>query len=217
MQTLINNIIHSWNFSSSLIDIGQLGIQVEDSNSILLKGFSHAPTIGLFGYFFSFGPASYYAIARGEKVIKHLISSIGLFKMSNTCRIKMSFKEWPQNAYICSHHRFPISGSDSLLQQIVTSLFEKHETIVGGHMWLLHFVALCKHIFHARNISKLSTDMRFWDIVRAMEDKKAVVVYPAREGALHEEDFNMSFREGLFAASIFTNTKIIDFVVFKFC
>ena len=68
-------------------------------------------------------------------------------------------------------------------------------------------------IFNNNSIKGLGSEEKYWFIVKAIRAHSAVSVFADREGQQYFGDTGYFFRDGLFAASLFTQVPIVNYAV----
>ena len=118
------------------------------------------------------------------------------------------------NIYISCHHRETIRKVDTCAQYLLSSIFDTYFiSVLNACKWPM-FHSIFGYIY----IKHMKSDQRYWTLVQTMLDKKtkkALCVYPDRSGSLYYGYKDFYFRDGLFAASLFTGLPIVDILVFE--
>jgi hypothetical protein len=152
----------------------------------------------------------------GSKYTRAACRAYLLFYFGPKVRIKLSEPlkiELPgiKEAFLSVHHRHALKTYEVGAQFLLD--FENHSVITENHLKRYNIDFVCKHLFGQINIKDLSSDERYWTIVKAMRPRTAVSVFADREGSQYYGDQAMYFRPGLFAASIYTQVPIIDQII----
>lgn len=131
------------------------------------------------------------------------------WSMSRCVRIEDHVRSWPAKAFLCCHHRKGLRTLDCCAQYlpyaktlVITDLNE--------NPWTKPF---SRAIYGNISISRLPSNEKHWTLVKSIQSADALSVFPARDGSTFWGDTSMSFRTGLFAASILTGLPIINMIL----
>jgi len=156
-------------------------------------------------------------------------NSILLFHLSPKVVITfVNFDVLPQTAYLSMHHRRPLQHLECFAQFIFSGHFQKQAVItslgrqcgpklgvqsaVNGFLEsVVNFTTW--YVFGSASISEDTSEGRYWSIVKNIEPGTCASVFVCRESAQYFGDTEFYFRDGLYAASIFTGIPIFDFVI----
>lgn len=135
--------------------------------------------------------------------------------MSNKIRFSSNVKETflAENAstYVSMHHR-QSQAIEPFVQFIPAAMFKDYAVITDSNFSFI-FKKFFNYVYNDVSIKKLSSNQRYWAIVKNMKNNKATIVYPDREGSCYTGDTHYYFRDGLFAASIYHQVHILNFVI----
>jgi len=169
-------------------------------------------------------PIECLGVLTGQVYTRNLCRRIGLFKMSNKVAVLfVGFQSVPETAYFAMHHREMLLSYEVGAQFLLEPFFEDHIVITdhrkNNQGFLKHIGAsdavlgILKHIYNDSNIGGLSSEERYWHMVSVMKPKACVSVFPDREGSQFYGDETFYFRDGLFAASLYTQVPIVDHII----
>ena len=154
---------------------------------------------------------------------KDIAQAYGIFINGNKLRFSSSVDNIAQKrSYISMHHKdaFLVKTIDLYLQFINSSIFEQPTTVITNVCFkekykLLNYLfnSMASVFFCNFSIKGFTTDEKYWAIVTCLKEKNSVSVFPDREGQQFNGDTNYHFRDGLFAASIFTQSCILNYCV----
>lgn len=150
-----------------------------------------------------------------------IAARIGLFKNGSKIRFSSDIIEIPKRAFIGMHHKnIDESKFENYLQFINSYIFNESTAVITDWPYatkykLKNFIAntLIKLIFNNKSIKGLGSEEKYWSIVQAIRTHKAVSVFPDRDGQQYFGDTGYFFRDGLFAASLFTEVPILNYAV----
>jgi hypothetical protein len=154
----------------------------------------------------------------GKKATANVGIQYGIHMMSPEVTIEIVSKEIHncasfQNMYIACHHRETIQKVDTCAQYLFSSIFDTYFiSVLNACKW-----SFFQSMFGFIYIKHMNSDDRYWSLVETMlhANKKALCVYPDRSGSLYYGYQDFYFRDGLFAASLFTGLPIVDILVFE--
>lgn len=146
----------------------------------------------------------------GFQHLRPYFLAYSLYRFSNTYTIIDNVKEWPTKVFLSNHHRRS-SGCIDYVTQFIPDY--KNIKVVTDFSSSGLFGALLGHFFPNFSIRKMTSDEKYWSLVSLTHSTDAVSVYPDRDGSQFFGDTSMTFRPGLFAASMYTGVPIVDLVV----
>lgn len=169
-------------------------------------------------------PIESLGVLSGQVFTRNLCRSIGLFKMSNKVAVRfVGFQRVPESAYFAMHHREMLLSYEVGAQFLLEPLFSDHVVITDhrkNRQGLLKYIgasdlvlSVLEHVYNDSNIGGLTSEERYWHMVKVMKPGACVSVFPDREGSQFFGDETFYFRDGLFAASIFTQMPIVDHII----
>jgi len=118
-----------------------------------------------------------------------------------------------QNVYLSCHHRATLHQVELYAQYMFNSLFDTYFITTLKTC----FVPVLSYTLGYINIRSMKSEERYWTLVTELQNssKKALSVFPDRSGSLHYGYTKHYFRDGVFAASLFTGIPIIDILIFE--
>ena len=175
-------------------------------------------------YMISNFPIECLGVLTGQDYTRNLCRKLGLYKMSNKVSVRfIGFESIPETAYLSVHHREMLLSYEVGAQFLLEPFFNDH-VVVTDHRKntqgiLKHIKAsdlvlsILTHVYNDSNIGGLTSEERYWHMVKVLKPGACVSVFPDREGSQFFGDETFYFRDGLFAASIFTQTPIVDQII----
>jgi len=149
----------------------------------------------------------------GFEALKSTLVHVSLFHLSPSIEIIVRLQSWPEKCFTSNHHRRGIHQVDLLSQFILASMYRSFTCITEmlGNMELIQ--SLKTFTFHEKSLVGLTTEEKFATLASTTSD--CTSVWPDKDGSLCFQDRSMYFRDGLFSASYFLQTPIIDLVVLE--
>jgi hypothetical protein len=136
----------------------------------------------------------------------------GLKKLSKQYQINDTIKEWPENVYLCNHHRRSANFIDLVLQFLPLRFMpNKTMLVISNFKKNLLSVPLSYNYYRGYSLQNKNSEEKYWSLVTLQAN--IISVFPDRDGSQFYGDTSMSFRKGLFAASIFTQKPIVDLTI----
>jgi hypothetical protein len=156
----------------------------------------------------------------GPKGISKLVRSYGPCKLASKYEVIQDIPEFPEKAYISCHHRRPTHDLDFASLFLYEPYFEKFriltsiEFLKGLPPRVADWIGY--RAIQNVNLLRLATTERFQCLVDLMDaPRSAVAVYPARDGMQYFGDMTYTFRDGLFAASLYTQVPIVNILTLE--
>jgi len=103
------------------------------------------------------------------------------------------------------------------LFQIYFKKFTVFTALLKDSKYFTILTTLTKHLFNDFNLNSLKTsNERYFKVAEVMkEENSGAFVFPDRDGSQYYGDRSMSFRDGVFAASLYTGVPILDLIVIE--
>lgn len=127
--------------------------------------------------------------------------------------------DWQQEKVYLSIHHNNHNNKEVLIQfihqfmfksmAVITDIFWPQPVVVGNIM----FNDAAKLLFDNAGIKNMPKNVRFWYLVTLLDTFNSVSVFVCREGQQYVGDTLYNFREGLFAASMYTQKSIINYAL----
>ena len=108
------------------------------------------------------------------------------------------------------HHR-QSQAIEPFVQFIPAAMFKEYAVITDSNF--KYCKQFFKYVYNDTSLRGLSSNQRYWAIVKNLKSNSATIVYPDREGSLYTGDTMYYFRDGLFAASAYTQVHILNFII----
>lgn len=174
--------------------------------------------------------------AHGASVLKAIMmrkssdvcNTVLMFQLSKSVIVSfVNFDEVPKSAYMSIHHRKPLQHLECFAQFALSGFFKKQKVLTSlgrqfGKPGPINnsleglFNRLMSFVFNSVSITTLPTsEDRYWNLVTVLGENECLSVFPCRESAQFYGDKEFYFRDGLFAASIFSGIPILDFVMIE--
>ena len=165
------------------------------------------------------------AFALINKNARALCNSLLLFTLGPKVIISyVNFDVLPKTAYLTLHHRHSLYHVECFSQFIFSKNFNDHSvlTSIGRQCGKESFFnnvfenivkKIGTYVFGSLSILNQSSEERYWSIVKNMTEGQAMSVFVCRESSQYFGDREFYFRDGVYAASLFTGVPILDFVI----
>jgi hypothetical protein len=165
------------------------------------------------------------AFAVINKNARALCNSLLLFTLGPKVIISyVNFDVLPKTAYLTLHHRHSLYHVECFSQFIFSKNFNYHSVLTsigrqcGKESFFNNFFEtivkkIGTYVFGSLSILNQSSEERYWSIVKNMTEGQAMSVFVCRESSQYFGDREFYFRDGVYAASLFTGVPILDFVI----
>lgn len=156
-----------------------------------------------------------------------MCNAILLFQMSTKVVITyVNFKELPKTSFMSMHHRMPLHHLECFAQFIFAGHFKNQKVLTAltrvfengpfGDFLENLLNKASNYIFGSLTITPCKNSQeRYWAIAQGVKEGECLSVFPCRESSQYFGDSEFYFRDGLFAASIFRQLPILDFVMIE--
>lgn len=153
-----------------------------------------------------------WAILQGFRAIRDHICAWALWRLSPNVKIEWP-EAWPPKVFLSCHHRRTVYEIDLCAQFIVPYDVK----VITDRKYPLRIIKmLSAYLYNDTSINEMKSIERHWAIPKIMldvPDGTAISTFPDRDGSQFYGDQGMTFRPGLFAASIYTGVPILDITI----
>ena len=147
-------------------------------------------------------------------------TAYGIFIIGNNLRFSSNVQTIDKSSYIANHHGYYLHKIDFYLQFINSSMFEEPMTVVTDLCFnpkqkFINYLfnSFINIFFKNFSLKNFTTNEKYWAIVNCLGSNNSVSVFPDREGQQFLGDTKYYFRDGLFAASVYTQKNILNYVI----
>lgn len=148
------------------------------------------------------------------KQAQHIALQRAIFNFSDTFHISfLNFDKVKPRAFSTCHHRRTHYPLEVYVIFLLISQYKTYRTIVSDNKGFLSSIinTVSKYVYGSVGINNLDSDERYWLFANAKED--LTVGFPDRESQQYYGDTQFWYRDGIYAASLYTQEVIYEHAI----